>query len=77
MAVFFFFLGFGTGFGSGFGGRRRSPSYWVSWLLLSLPSLVNVAGDVREDRERMDDKEEDDDELDEDEAVLEDVEDER
>jgi hypothetical protein len=45
---------------------------------LSLPSLFNVAGDVRgEDRERMDDKEEDDDELDEDEAVLEDVEDER
>jgi hypothetical protein len=71
-----FFLGLGTGFGSGFDGRRRGPSYWVCWLLLSLPSLTNVAGDGRGDRERVDDKEEDD-ELDEDEAVLEDVEDER
>jgi hypothetical protein len=70
-------LGFGAGFGSGFDGRRRSPSCWVCGLLLSLPSLIRVVGDVRGDRGWVDDDREEDDELDADEAVLEEVEDER
>jgi hypothetical protein len=77
LVVFFFLLGFGAGFGSGFDGRRRSPSCWVCGLLLSLPSLISVVGDVRGDRGRVDDDKEEEDELDADEAVLEEVEDER